>query len=180
VPFRVSPIHGSDTPFLCRRVFCDLTSRQISVNLRQHDGIQPLHGDAQVPVISNRVPPVDRLGLVSCQLHRDAPRDARAFEVAYSGPAQIVRNAPRAARLLAGCLERLPNALVRFMFESFENMFFRPSWWKALDAAVKSALMKRFWNIGVFADTSAKRLIDDGHHCVDWKVTSRTWLLAPN
>jgi SEC-C motif len=70
--------------------------------------------------------------------------------------------------------EEVPHALVRLIFEFFENAYFSQSWWNNLDEGVKKSLQMRF-SMGV--DPTALRqdncLVDDGVRAVSWKVTSR-------
>ena len=65
-----------------------------------------------------------------------------------------------------------PEAIVRFAFQSFENMFLAPKWWNQLPDTVKTRLLKQY-------DSSFSRvenlLIDlrpHGVKLVDWKVTN--------
>lgn len=70
--------------------------------------------------------------------------------------------------------EEIPHALVRLIFEFFENAYFSQSWWNNLEDGVKRSLLARF-SMGV--DPTAPRqdncLVDDGVRAVSWKVTSR-------
>lgn len=69
----------------------------------------------------------------------------------------------------------LPHAIVRFVFESFENVFASPVWWDNLDNMVQKKLLQRqlsgLPSSGPEGDAS--RLVDDGVRAVQWKVLSR-------
>src|SRR5262245_55369235 len=54
--------------------------------------IEPFYGHSQVSVVRNRIPQIDRFGLVTGQFHRDRAGYASAFQISHGGPAQIVRN----------------------------------------------------------------------------------------
>lgn len=70
-------------------------------------------------------------------------------------------------------------ALVRYCFEYFENVFFSPIWWDRLDPNVQTAIRER---ISLAANVLAERmpdcLQDDGISSVRWTVTSRETNLA--
>ena len=61
---------------------------------------------AQRAGIDDRVPAIDRLGLVSDHRHRRGPRHAVVFEVPHRGPAEVVEDAPGYAGVGARSLER--------------------------------------------------------------------------
>ena len=66
----------------------------------------------------------------------------------------------------------ISNALIRFIFDAFENVFFKPSWWHSLSDQAKTRIQDR-----VLSGTPNKKrkkdcLFDDGHRTVNWKVTS--------
>lgn len=68
----------------------------------------------------------------------------------------------------------LPNALVRFTFEFFENILLGPNWWDNLDSTVKSKLIKKLESM---TDPFTKRKSDclkyDGIAAVEWNVLDR-------
>lgn len=70
--------------------------------------------------------------------------------------------------------EEIPHALVRFIFEFFENKYFRQSWWNSLNEATKKSLQMRS---SLAADSTVLRrddcLIDDGIRIVTWSGISR-------
>ncbi len=82
--------------------------------------------------------------------------------------------------------EELPHAILRFVFEFFENTYFSPEWWDNLERPVQIALRKRQLNglppIG--GDNEFFRrddcLLDDGIRAVDWPVVSRRLVVSPN
>lgn len=63
------------------------------------------------------------------------------------------------------------NALVRFLFDSFENTFFRISWWESLSQNQKDSLQNRILS-GVLKQRKKDCLIDDGIRTVTWNVSS--------
>ncbi|HRA64925.1 MAG TPA: SEC-C domain-containing protein [Caldilinea sp.] len=68
----------------------------------------------------------------------------------------------------------LPHAIVRFAFDSFENVFFSPHWWDSLDHKEKIAIQERAgYIVGPEQDINPYRLRDDGIRAVSWIVTSR-------
>ena len=73
--------------------------------------------------------------------------------------------------LLALPEEEIPDALLRFTFEYFENTFVAPEWWEALDAKDRDALAARL-NDGadIFNVRAANCLLDDGRRIATWKV----------
>lgn len=67
----------------------------------------------------------------------------------------------------------IPDAIVRFAFQSIENMFLAPPWWDNLPEPIKERLLARydssFWRDGSeFIDLRA-----DGNHYVNWKVVGK-------
>ncbi len=65
---------------------------------------------------------------------------------------------------------RLPSTIVRFIFEYFENIYFKISWWNSLNESQKKKLHQRALMImGHEPDC----LMEDGLRVVDWQVTSR-------
>ena len=65
---------------------------------------------SQIPWADDSIPPVDRLGLVAGELHGDRPRNAGLLEVADGRPAELVRDPPGTASLLASPSPRLVEA----------------------------------------------------------------------
>jgi hypothetical protein len=63
----------------------------------------------------------------------------------------------------------LPYALVRYVFESFENVFFSPNWWDGLDEDSKRVLQRRAISFDKLPDS----LRDDGLKTVLWKIEAR-------
>ena len=63
------------------------------------------------------------------------------------------------------------NALVRFIFDSFENTFFRISWWEALPQKQKDSLQHRILS-GALNERKKNCLIDDALRTVNWNVSS--------
>ena len=63
------------------------------------------------------------------------------------------------------------NALIRFIFDSLENTFFKPSWWAALSGYEKNIIQNRVLS-GVLEKRNENCLIDDGLRAVNWNVKS--------
>lgn len=66
----------------------------------------------------------------------------------------------------------LPNAIVRFAFEFFENTFMAPDWWDNLQKEDKDKIIKRMNNL---SDNERDKncLLDDGLNIVNWKILNR-------
>ncbi|MFA5239386.1 MAG: hypothetical protein WC476_06730 [Phycisphaerae bacterium] len=66
---------------------------------------------------------------------------------------------------------KLPEAIVRLVFEYFENMYFKISWWENLSMDIRKKLHNRMaQNVMIH---NADCLIDDGLRTVNWRVNSR-------
>jgi len=78
-------------------------------------------------------------------------------------------------------LERLskadiPDALVRFTFEYFENTYADPRWWEGLNVAKRGHLEQRFATAASSQlNRRASCLIDDGLRTARWKVIAHEW-----
>lgn len=69
---------------------------------------------------------------------------------------------------------KLSSALVRLMFEHFENVHLSPDWWESLPAATRTALVERMArSANPFRSQAAKPLLEDGVQVAEWKVTRR-------
>lgn len=69
----------------------------------------------------------------------------------------------------------LPDILVRFFFETTENLHMKPDWWEGLDQKTRSALIRRMSNsANPTMLLEENRYRDDGVRCVDWQIESRT------
>jgi hypothetical protein len=67
--------------------------------------------------------------------------------------------------------EEMPHAIMRLVFSDFENVFFRPTWWRGLSDPDKAHLRQRFWNpANPFQPRRRDYLVDDGRRLVDWRV----------
>ena len=66
--------------------------------------------------------------------------------------------------------KELPNALVRFMFQHFENFFVAPRWWNNLPELQQQLLLKRFLSTFSLESISLIDLRSDGIQYVDWNV----------
>ena len=67
-----------------------------------------------------------------------------------------------------------PHAIIRFVFEFFENTYFSPDWWDSLEEQVQIQLKERQVRdiIGPWGEQERPRpdncLVDDGVRCVNW------------
>jgi hypothetical protein len=72
--------------------------------------------------------------------------------------------------------EDIPHAVVRYVFEFFENTYLAPLWWDKLDPSIQKKLVKRqLTEASLFSEHERTEtcLLDDGIRAVAWKVTSR-------
>ena len=70
--------------------------------------------------------------------------------------------------------DNLPHAVIRFMFEFFENIYFSPEWWDGLEKPMQVSLMRRQLTGTVpHLQRFAGCLLDDGIRAVDWPVSYR-------
>ena len=67
----------------------------------------------------------------------------------------------------------LPHALVRFAFETFENVFASPDWWEQLRKEEQQELLTRQLSGMASSERTPDCLVDDGVRVVDWTVSSR-------
>lgn len=70
--------------------------------------------------------------------------------------------------------EGLSNALIRFMFENFENLHLRPEWWEGLSKAQRSSLVARMADSVTQARDHPYK--DDGMRFVQWPIRRRAFL----
>ncbi|MBO6668790.1 SEC-C domain-containing protein [Parvibaculum sp.] len=70
--------------------------------------------------------------------------------------------------------EGLSNALIRFMFENFENLHLRPEWWEGLSKAQRSSLVARMSDSVTQARDHPYK--DDGMRFVQWPIRRRAFL----
>lgn len=66
----------------------------------------------------------------------------------------------------------IPNAIVRFIFQHFENFFVSPRWWDALTVAMQKCLLERFESTMFIESYLFIDLGPDGMNYVDWKVSN--------
>lgn len=64
----------------------------------------------------------------------------------------------------------LPHALVRFVFEYFENTYMSPDWWEQLDEDSRESLLLRHWASRRHDEDC---LVDDRVRAVSWTVIAR-------
>ena len=81
-------------------------------------------------------------------------------------PAQLARS------LAALTDEEIPDALVRFLFETDENLCIAPDWWDSREKVTQTALVRRF-NASFKAPRPSDCLLDDGIRAVEWGVNRR-------
>jgi hypothetical protein len=67
----------------------------------------------------------------------------------------------------------LPNAIVRFAFEFFENNYISPQWWEGLPEDKREAIIKRFNASLGFQERPNDILKDDGIEYVNWTIKNR-------
>ena len=70
----------------------------------------------------------------------------------------------------------LPDALLRFTFEHFENTFADPRWWESLTPQERDALERRTGKAASQENRKADCLKDDGLRVARWKIVARQWL----
>ena len=69
---------------------------------------------------------------------------------------------------------QLPHAIIRYVFEFFENTFFAPEWWDDLAPPIRKALWARSMHgLPPEWEHSDACLSDDGIQAVDWTIGSR-------
>ena len=73
----------------------------------------------------------------------------------------------------------LPNAVVRFTFEFFENTYFSPEWWDSVSSPGKANLKERqLREVDQWGQQDFPRpnecLVDDGVRTVEWSVVGRS------
>jgi len=70
--------------------------------------------------------------------------------------------------------ERIGDAVMRFVFGCFENLYASPEWWDALSAQMAEALMDRMCPVKeMFSARSSRHLVEDEKRYVSWNVLSR-------
>jgi len=67
----------------------------------------------------------------------------------------------------------LPNAIIRFAFEFFENNYFSPDWWEGITENKQEAIIKRMNDSSEFKERGSDVLKDDGIGYVNWKTIKR-------
>ncbi|OLD43896.1 MAG: hypothetical protein AUI63_07285, partial [Gemmatimonadetes bacterium 13_1_40CM_2_60_3] len=71
--------------------------------------------------------------------------------------------------------DRLGDAIVRFAFSAFENVFARPSWWEALPEADRQNLIELLVGyMNPVTETRADHLADDGRRLTTWSLARIT------
>jgi len=94
------------------------------------------------------------------------------FQLAWLGESRAGLEFTRSLAALTD--KEIPHAIIRLVFSSFENVFFRPSWWAGLSHSDRVYLHRRFWKAGnPFQPKPTGYLIDDGRKLVDWRVKTR-------
>ena len=68
---------------------------------------------------------------------------------------------------------RLTDAIIRYVFETFENRFASPNWWEALPDYKKTALLKRFHDaVSLNVDINPNALVEDHETYDDWEISN--------
>jgi hypothetical protein len=70
--------------------------------------------------------------------------------------------------------ERIGDAVTRFVFECFENLYVSPEWWDALSEQTAKALVDRMCPVKeMFSARSSRHLVEDEKRYVSWNALSR-------
>lgn len=70
--------------------------------------------------------------------------------------------------------ERIRNAVMRFVFDCFENLYASPQWWDALSEQTTKALMDRMCPAKeMVSPRSSHHLVEDEKRYVSWNILSR-------
>lgn len=70
--------------------------------------------------------------------------------------------------------ERIGDAVIRFAFDYFENLYASPEWWDALSEQTTEALMDRMCSVKEMVSArSSRHLVEDGKRYVSWNILSR-------
>ena len=67
----------------------------------------------------------------------------------------------------------IPDAIVRFAFQSIENMFLAPNWWDELSEAIKERLLKRYDSSFWKTESQFIDLRPDGIGLAGWNVVDK-------
>jgi hypothetical protein len=70
----------------------------------------------------------------------------------------------------------VPDALVRFTYEHFENCYANPDWWDSLSSPQRECLLRRINSAASPAPRKADCLKDDLIRTARWKVNQKEWL----
>lgn len=71
--------------------------------------------------------------------------------------------------------DRQADALLRFIFENFENAYISPDWWERLPSAIRFSLEERMSHgASPLYPTEPSCLLDDGVRAADWRVVRTT------
>ena len=69
----------------------------------------------------------------------------------------------------------VPDALVRFTFEHFENTYADPRWWEGMSDSERQSLLQRFATAASPQNRRPTCLADDGLRTARWRVIAREW-----
>jgi hypothetical protein len=68
----------------------------------------------------------------------------------------------------------IPHAVLRFIFQNFENLCMSPKWWDGLPETHQQRLLRRMENsAAIDIPWDPKDLMDDGLRVIDWRVVQR-------
>lgn len=71
--------------------------------------------------------------------------------------------------------DRLGDALIRFVFSAFENVFARPSWWESFPEPHRQQLIQLLMGyMNPIVETRSDHLTDDGRRFSAWKFSCMT------
>lgn len=96
-----------------------------------------------------------------------ATDEGGAAVFSWIGTSKVCNQFIRSLNVLSDA--QLPHALVRYAFESFENVFFSPDWWDRLGEGSKRIIQSR----AISFDKLPYSLRDDELKAVLWRVESR-------
>jgi hypothetical protein len=131
----------------------------------------PFHFRRKACVQGNRIQDLEKVeiaDLIMCSLVPTERGGAMVFswvEERHGGCSALMKS------LDSLPTDRIPDAIVRFVFESGENVFFSRTWWEALHEKGKEKIQERA-NSGM-PERDPACLVDDGVELVRWKINRK-------
>ena len=68
---------------------------------------------------------------------------------------------------------RITDAVLRYVFESFENTYASPQWWDSLSTSKRTILIRRMRHSVVTRQEDPRALVEDGIEMANWGVKAR-------